>query len=90
VDGKKYQYEWEKGADGRTPKTDEDGNLILQRDANGELIPRYKALDWNEITTRAILAVQEQHAIITDLKAQLASLKATVDALVAQKEILVV
>jgi hypothetical protein len=37
-----------------------------------------------------VKAIQEQHAEITDLKAQLASLKAVVDALVAQKDLLVV
>ena len=89
VDGKKYEYEWEMDLD-RNPIRDEDGNVKLRRDENGELIPRYKGLDWNEINTRAILAIQEQQDEIVSLKAQLASLKAVVDALVAQKEILVV
>jgi len=89
VDGKKYEYEWEMDLD-RNPIRDEDGNVKLRRDEKGELIPRYKGVDWNEISARTILAVQEQQAEITDLKAQLASLKAVVDALVAQKDLLVV
>lgn len=80
VDGKKYQYEWEMDLD-RNPIRDEDGNVKLRRDENGELIPRYKGLDWTEITTRAILAVQEQQAEITELKAQLALLKSDIDAI---------
>ena len=43
-----------------------------------------------ELMPHMIKAFQEQHAEITDLKAQLASLKAVVDALVAQKDLLVV
>jgi hypothetical protein len=80
VDGKKYQYEWEMDLD-RNPIRDEDGNVKLRRDENGELILRYKGLDWTEITTRAILAVQEQQTEITDLKAQLALLKSDIDAI---------
>ena len=89
VDGKKYEYEWEMDLD-RNPIRDEDGNVKLRKDENGELIPRYKGLDWNEINTRAILAIQEQQDEIVSLKAQLASLKATVDALVASTGHLVV
>ena len=84
VDGKKYEYEWEMDLD-RNPIRDEDGNVKLRKDENGELIPRYKGLDWNEINTRAILAIQEQQDKINSLEAQLASLKATVDALISQK-----
>ena len=80
MDGKKYQYEWEMDLY-INPIRDEDGNVKLRRDENGELIPRYKGLDWTEITTRAILAVQEQQAEITELKAQLTLLKDIVDKL---------
>jgi hypothetical protein len=50
----------------------------------------YLALGDGKFMPYLIKAFQEQHAKITSLEAQLASLKATVDALVAQKEILVV
>jgi len=63
-----------------------------------EVVPQYVAkgtddfyqIDYSKFTGILCKAVQEQHAKITSLEAQLASLKATVDALVAQKEILVV
>jgi len=48
------------------------------------------SLNYGNFTILSIKAIQEQHAKITSLEAQLASLKAVVDALVAQKDILVV
>lgn len=50
----------------------------------------YLGVNQSVLTPYLVKAFQEQQAELTDLKAQLASLKATVDALVAQKEILVV
>jgi hypothetical protein len=50
----------------------------------------YLGVNQSVLIPYLVKGFQEQHAIITDLKAQLASLKAVVDALVAQKEILVV
>jgi hypothetical protein len=89
IDGKKYEYEYVKKPTGGF-LFDDEGNPIPVLDENGNKKPRFRGFDANALLSHTILAVQEQHAIITDLKAQLASLKATVDALVAQKEILVV
>lgn len=89
VDGKKYKFYFETDADGK-PKCDEDGNIIKKLDPEGNPMPRYLSLDTNEILSRSVLAIQEQQDEITSLKAQLASLKATVDALVASTGHLVV
>ena len=48
----------------------------------------YLGLGSNDFIPCLVKVAQEQHAKITLLEAQLASLKAIVDALVAQKEIL--
>ena len=89
VDGKKYPYQYKTDSTGK-PLFDEEGNIIYLKDENGELKPRYLSVDFNEIWTRSVLAIQEQQqqiinqqTEITDLKAQLASLKAIVDSLVA-------
>jgi hypothetical protein len=64
--------------------------IVKEDEWNSETGEKRYTMTQTEILPFAVKAIQEQHAIITDLKAQLASLKATVDALVAQKEILVV
>jgi hypothetical protein len=85
VDGRKYPYYFERNADG-SPKMDEEGNVIYTKNqVTGELMERYLGLNINEITGWTVLAIQEQQDKIVSLEAQLASLKATVDALVAQK-----
>ena len=84
VDGKKYHFYFETDADGK-PKLDVEGNIVKKLDPDGNPMPRYLSLDTNEILSRSVLAIQEQHDEITSLKAQLASLKAVVDALVTQK-----
>jgi hypothetical protein len=90
VDCKKYEYLYEADKDGK-PLFNEEGQIIYKKDENGELMPRYKTVDLNEIWTRTVLAVQEQQQTIihqqteiTDLKAQLALLKSTVDMLVSR------
>ena len=50
----------------------------------------YLTLAITDFIPYTVKAIQEQHQIIVDLKAELASLKAVVDALVAHKDLLVV
>lgn len=56
------------------PKKDADGNIIYKKDADGNLIPRHLGMDYNEITSRLVLAFQEQVKIIAVLQEQVASL----------------
>jgi len=74
IDGKKYEYEYVKKPTGGF-LFDDEGNPIPVLDENGNKKPRFRGFDANALLSHTILAVQEQHAIITDLKAQLASLK---------------
>jgi hypothetical protein len=74
IDGKKYEYQYVQKPTGGF-LLDDEGNKILALDENGNKKPRYRGFDTNALLSHTILAVQEQHAIITDLKAQLASLK---------------
>jgi hypothetical protein len=83
VDCKKYEYLYETDPQGK-PLFNQEGQIVYKKDENGKLMPRYKTVDFNEIWTRTVLAVQEQQTEITELKAQVASLKATVDMLVSR------
>jgi hypothetical protein len=68
VDGKKYEYEWEK---------DEDGEPIL--DASGNLqftdIPRYRGFSDRPLIAVLVKAVQEQQEQIEALKTEMEDLK---------------
>jgi hypothetical protein len=83
VDGRKYKFQYEQNAD-HSPKVDEEGNVVYMKDADGNPYPRYLGLNTTDILATAVLAIQEQQTEITDLKAQLASLKATIDILLSK------
>jgi len=83
VDGKKhkFQYETEDEVDASgnvtrrsyKPKVDANGNVIYKKDENGQLIPRHLGMDYNEITSRLVLAFQEQVGVISKLETTVAS-----------------
>jgi hypothetical protein len=83
VDGRKYKFQYEQNADG-SPKVDEEGNVVYMKDENGNKLPRYLGLNITDILATSVLAIQEQQSEITDLKAQLSSLKATIDILLSK------
>jgi uncharacterized coiled-coil protein SlyX len=83
VDGKKYKFQYETedevDASGNVtrrsykPKVDANGNVIYKKDENGQLIPRHLGMDYNEITSRLVLAFQEQVGVISKLETTVAS-----------------
>jgi uncharacterized coiled-coil protein SlyX len=83
VDGKKHKFQWETDDEvdvsgniikhGKKPKVDANGDVIYKKDENGQLIPRHLGMDYNEITSRLVLAFQEQVGIISKLETTVAS-----------------
>jgi hypothetical protein len=80
VDGKKYPYHYETTPD-HAPKRDAAGEVIYKRDPAGELIPRYRSVDFQEIWTRGILGIQEQADQIDSLMARLAAAESVIEEL---------
>ena len=96
VDGKKhkFQYETEDEVDANgnvirrsyKPKVDANGNVIYKKDENGQLIPRHLGMDYNEITSRLVLAFQEQVGIIQQQATTIISLQSQVTTQQTQME----
>jgi hypothetical protein len=96
VDGKKhkFQYETEDEVDASgnvtrrsyKPKIDANGNVIYKKDENGQLIPRHLGMDYNEITSRLVLAFQEQVGIIQQQATTIISLQSQVTTQQTQME----
>jgi hypothetical protein len=81
VDGKKYEYEWEK---------DEEGEAIL--DASGNLQftdkPRYRGFSDRPLIAVLVKAVQEQQEIIETEKAKNAALETQITSILARLDAL--
>jgi hypothetical protein len=96
VDGKKYKFQYETedevDANGNVtrrsykPKVDANGNVIYKKDENGQLIPRHLGMDYNEITSRLVLAFQEQVGIIQQQATTIISLQSQVTTQQTQME----
>ena len=94
VDGKKHKFQWETDDEvdangniikhGKKPKVDANGNVIYKKDENGELIPRYLGMDYNEVTSRLVLAFQEQVGIIQQQAITITNQTQTITALQSQ------
>jgi hypothetical protein len=96
VDGKKHKFEYETDNEvdangniikrGYKPKVDANGNVIYKKDENGQLIPRHLGMDYNEITSRLVLAFQEQVGIIQQQATTIISLQSQVTTQQTQME----